>query len=424
MKYLSNINEYNIDNIDNIDNISTPDLEHFDDQEIQDLESVESNTDIIERIKEISDNYTEILFNADLTDSILNESLYEYITLIQLLFLKNDLDFKKILQVEKYFDKKPFNIYENVNSLIWKCLTDFDFENEDKKYRNIEYLVDKLTEDVKNQKDLTRIKSLLKGKVKRKPLRKFLSENKKTKTDEIYDALTIVYFMKITDSKLITFLNNEDIEEYKFVDEVEPETDKKDPSIIDTISKKTSKHFNKAKDYAKKFIPSAIIGTTTAATTTALSSKHKKYTNILHPDVDQDFEHLISEIQKKGYKVVITSSYRDFKHQVRLKKQNKSNATPGHSPHNYGLAIDINIISPTGKWFKKATSKQQWMKTGIPQLAKSLGFRWGGDFKSYHDPVHFDVIDNKKYDTEKLLAKGKEQYGDIEDIIGNKVKIG
>jgi len=39
----------------------------------------------------------------------------------------------------------------------------------------------------------------------------------------------------------------------------------------------------------------------------------------------------------------------------------------------------------------KGHSKSSWESTGAPDVARGMGFRWGGDFKSYHDPVHFEL---------------------------------
>ena len=105
----------------------------------------------------------------------------------------------------------------------------------------------------------------------------------------------------------------------------------------------------------------------------------------------QQFERLIERIHNETpYVVYITSGYRSTAKQTVLYEQNPNNARPGTSPHEFKRALDINLIGPNG-WIKKADSKDTWLKTGVPQIASEMGFRWGGNFKSYHDPVHFDV---------------------------------
>lgn len=97
------------------------------------------------------------------------------------------------------------------------------------------------------------------------------------------------------------------------------------------------------------------------------------------------FRQLINAIQNKGYKVVITSTVRPLNE---------------NSRHSKKRAIDLNIIDESGNWYKMDTPKEKWMKTGVPQIAVSMDFRWGGNFttpwmhngilnKAY-DPLHFD----------------------------------
>lgn len=108
------------------------------------------------------------------------------------------------------------------------------------------------------------------------------------------------------------------------------------------------------------------------------------------------FETLISAIEERGYTVIVTSSYRSAAKQAELykdKSMHKSSiAKPGKSQHQVRIAIDINI-KKDGKQWMKGTKKQDWEATGIPELAKNLGFRWGGNFSKY-DPVHFDLKDD------------------------------
>ena len=91
-----------------------------------------------------------------------------------------------------------------------------------------------------------------------------------------------------------------------------------------------------------------------------------------------------------GYILSINATYRSYQRSIELKNQNSNNATPGFSSHNYAFAIDMNIIDPNGNTYNKG-NRTPWVESGIPDVAKSLGMRWGGDFKSYVDCVHFEV---------------------------------
>lgn len=150
--------------------------------------------------------------------------------------------------------------------------------------------------------------------------------------------------------------------------------------------------------------------------------------NQLNPIVRQKFADFITKIQKMGYYVQINSSYRTFERQNQIKNNPKdssydpSAATPGYSLHNYGLAADLQV-SKNGKIYGKTTSDAEWLSTGIPQLAKSMGMIWGGDaFKDYQDAVHFGY---QLKDNAQLLAMAQKQFGttDPNKIIGNKLNI-
>jgi peptidoglycan L-alanyl-D-glutamate endopeptidase CwlK len=150
-----------------------------------------------------------------------------------------------------------------------------------------------------------------------------------------------------------------------------------------------------------------------------LNYENDSYLDNLHPDLKKRFQNLINEIEKLGFRVLITSGYRSFEKQAKLKEENASNAAAGFSLHNYGAAIDINLQKGF-KLLTKKTDKRIWLDSGVPQLAKKLGFIWGGDLSGYYDPVHFAI----KYDTKQLYARALKQYGnDPRKIQGNKVSL-
>lgn len=89
------------------------------------------------------------------------------------------------------------------------------------------------------------------------------------------------------------------------------------------------------------------------------------------------------------YKMKITHGFRLFAEQNALLAQGRTkpgnkvtNARDGQSIYNYGLAIDICLITPDGKkavWDTKADfdkgGKSDWME--VVEEAKKLGFAWG-----------------------------------------------
>jgi D-alanyl-D-alanine carboxypeptidase len=107
------------------------------------------------------------------------------------------------------------------------------------------------------------------------------------------------------------------------------------------------------------------------------------------------FNAFIHDIEKEtGWQILITSGYRTDEEQEILKKRDTRNARAGQSKHNFGKAIDINLYQNTwitGKWLLKSSSKKHWEDSGVLKIAKRYNLKWGGDFKSYYDPVHFEI---------------------------------
>jgi hypothetical protein len=75
------------------------------------------------------------------------------------------------------------------------------------------------------------------------------------------------------------------------------------------------------------------------------------------------------------------------------------------SYHSWGIAFDVDPKRNFGKSFRRGTAPEPWSDAwykiwsdGVDKLfvdaMKSCGFRWGGDFKSYVDPMHFEFIGN------------------------------
>ena len=107
------------------------------------------------------------------------------------------------------------------------------------------------------------------------------------------------------------------------------------------------------------------------------------------------FEHFVIDIEKEtGWKVRIISGLRSKVEQIQLKRDNPQNAAVSKSRHVLGRAIDINLYKREGIitiWLKKFSSKASWQKTGVTNIAKRYHLLWGGTYRNYHDPVHFEI---------------------------------
>jgi peptidoglycan L-alanyl-D-glutamate endopeptidase CwlK len=57
-------------------------------------------------------------------------------------------------------------------------------------------------------------------------------------------------------------------------------------------------------------------------------------------------------------------------------------APPGHSMHNYGLALDLAVFSKDGKTYHGSHA----LYRELGPLGESLGFEWGGRWKFVDEP--------------------------------------
>lgn len=132
----------------------------------------------------------------------------------------------------------------------------------------------------------------------------------------------------------------------------------------------------------------------------------------LHPAVaNMCRTHVAIAEEELGIDLIVTSTKRTFEEQARLYSQGRyeagtevtieghtvtvpkgrrvTNAKPGRSWHNYGLAYDI-APSVDGKinWNYNPKDKEDlWNKVG--EIGISLGLEWGGKWKTFRDVPHF-----------------------------------
>jgi hypothetical protein len=156
-----------------------------------------------------------------------------------------------------------------------------------------------------------------------------------------------------------------------------------------------------------------------------ITPEQREKLDTLHPDVKEDFYKFINDANKlPDVKIQITSAYRSYKTQHDLKqKVGRLAATPGRSPHQYGLAVDM-VITYKGERLGLKGAKSKWIASGVPAIGKKLGMTWGGDFVSHpYDPVHFDVVRREGLDTGKLMEAGKKQFGSYQLTRGNELDL-
>lgn len=118
----------------------------------------------------------------------------------------------------------------------------------------------------------------------------------------------------------------------------------------------------------------------------------------LHPKVKEDFINFINDAEAAlGITIRITQGLRPFAEQAALYAQGRTvfvdskgrklgivtNAKPGQSFHQYGLAVDLAIM---------VDGKVDWNfdYSKLKPFAAKYGISWGGDWKSFKDRPHFE----------------------------------
>jgi hypothetical protein len=129
----------------------------------------------------------------------------------------------------------------------------------------------------------------------------------------------------------------------------------------------------------------------------------------LNPIAQSSFKKFFEILQRdyRGYQAIINDVSRTWEDSYNFYNQDKRNAKPGRSLHSYGLAIDMNIITPEGTLLKKST-KQLWLNEKIDKVAADSKLGWGGNIQGYEDCVHFNYFYNVDNAYTTTLTQAKE----------------
>lgn len=119
--------------------------------------------------------------------------------------------------------------------------------------------------------------------------------------------------------------------------------------------------------------------------------RSEKHLKTLLPGAERVMRRLLRALLDAGLDAKIISGTRTYAEQAQLYAQGRTapgpkvtNAPPGHSNHNFGLAVDIALFDD-GDYLE---SSPLYNKAGA--IGKAMGLEWGGDWKM-HDTPHFEV---------------------------------
>lgn len=150
-----------------------------------------------------------------------------------------------------------------------------------------------------------------------------------------------------------------------------------------------------------------------------LIAESKRRIGGVEPGLIPIIEELIRRVRVKGINFIFTQGKRTMVEQAQLFGQGRNsyvykgiqygkpsmnkvtNAEPGQSIHNYGIALDFALIK-NGKeiiWDTTADlnhdGKSDWIQ--IVEEAKKLKFSWGGDWASFRDFPHLEWLGGLSY---------------------------
>ncbi|AJS59192.1 M15 family metallopeptidase [Paenibacillus sp. IHBB 10380] len=151
-------------------------------------------------------------------------------------------------------------------------------------------------------------------------------------------------------------------------------------------------------------------------------------TDRLNPAVKLGLEKLVERCYARGVEIRITSGYRSAAQQQAIYDQGRttaskakgekivSNAQPGYSMHNYGLAGDF-VLTKNGYDLTADSNHNgvsDWLE--VVTQAKLLGFEWGGDWISFKDRPHIQMAFGLGV-TKQLLKGIRPTQAQIDDTI-------
>ncbi len=147
----------------------------------------------------------------------------------------------------------------------------------------------------------------------------------------------------------------------------------------------------------------------------------QKRAQLVHPKLREELGKILEDCDKAltTYKVRLAYTLRTFQEQDLIYQQGRTRpgaivtwAKPGYSYHQYGLAVDICLIDPTGKmasWDTKTDFDKDgisdWME--VVAIFKKYGWEAGIDWKAPKvDAPHFQKT--MGYSVTTLLDKFKK----------------
>jgi hypothetical protein len=162
-------------------------------------------------------------------------------------------------------------------------------------------------------------------------------------------------------------------------------------------------------------------------------AQHTYYLGRLHPVFVPFVKAFIYQCWAAlGASIQINSSYRDRQKQQELyddwvngteqyQQDNAKPAKPGGVPsfHELGMAFDFNPTLSNGTGLTKTyNTLEEWEASGVPEIGRQVGMRWGGTFSGNYDPIHLDLGSKLSTgDRKQILQLAAEQQTSANRIV-------
>ena len=134
-----------------------------------------------------------------------------------------------------------------------------------------------------------------------------------------------------------------------------------------------------------------------------LTAASEKRVKELRMAFQTSMRRLLAAWHAAGINVQVSHGYRSKAQQEALfsigrTKPGKvvTNARPGQSPHNYGLAADVVVIEAGKAVWSKAAYIRLWEIAEREGLGSKAGVAWAGNWKKFKEYVHFESANWKK----------------------------
>ena len=155
----------------------------------------------------------------------------------------------------------------------------------------------------------------------------------------------------------------------------------------------------------------------------SMDARSEKNLASLLPEVQSKFRAFVEEAQalavSKGLQYVVICGTRTYQEQAALYRRGRdipgpkvTNAPPGYSMHNFGLAIDMGVFEGKSYLDSDKPAKADAFHKAASAIAAKHGIRWGGNFKSIVDAPHFEL------DTKISLAELRNRKETGKPLLG------